>query len=77
MSGEADIIARTERYSARNYNPLPVVIERGKGVGVIAVGGRWVVCMALVGGVFRVACIVSVGGERVGYKAHLGVARLE
>jgi ornithine--oxo-acid transaminase len=40
MSGEADIIARTERYSARNYNPLPVVIERGKGVWVWDSEGR-------------------------------------
>ena len=40
MSRQADIIAETERYSAHNYEPLPLVIERGEGVWVWDAEGR-------------------------------------
>lgn len=40
MSKTADIIVRTERVSARNYHPLPVVIERAEGVWAWDVEGR-------------------------------------
>lgn len=36
----ADFIATTERYAARNYAPLPVVITRGEGIWVWDVEGR-------------------------------------
>ncbi len=35
-----EIINLTEQYSAKNYSPLPVVIERGKGVWVTDVDGN-------------------------------------
>jgi len=35
-----ELIREVETYSARNYNPLPVVIERGEGVWVYDVEGR-------------------------------------
>lgn len=34
MTATSDIIALTERYGARNYNPLPIVITRAEGVWV-------------------------------------------
>ncbi len=40
MSRTQEIIAWTEKWSARNYEPLPVVIERGEGVWVYDVDGR-------------------------------------
>jgi ornithine--oxo-acid transaminase len=40
VSKTASIIAETERVSARNYAPLPVVIERGEGVWAWDVEGR-------------------------------------
>jgi ornithine--oxo-acid transaminase len=40
VSRTADIIAQTERFSARNYAPLPVVIERAEGVWAWDVDGR-------------------------------------
>ena len=36
----ADYIALEERYGAHNYHPLPVVLERGKGVFVWDVEGK-------------------------------------
>jgi ornithine--oxo-acid transaminase len=35
-----ELIREVDQYSARNYNPLPVVIERGEGVWVFDVEGR-------------------------------------
>jgi len=35
-----EFIREVDRYSARNYNPLPVVIERGEGVWVWDVEGN-------------------------------------
>lgn len=40
MSKTAALIRETETYSARNYNPLPVVISRGEGAWVWDVEGR-------------------------------------
>jgi len=40
MSKSEEIIAAGERYSAGNYKPLPVVLERGEGVFVYDVEGR-------------------------------------
>ena len=40
MSNSATIIAQTERVSARNYAPLPVVIHRAEGVWAWDVEGR-------------------------------------
>jgi ornithine--oxo-acid transaminase len=40
MSVSGDIIAETERVSAPNYSPLPVVVSRGEGVWVFDVEGR-------------------------------------
>lgn len=34
MNGTREIVSLTERYGARNYHPLPVVIARGEGVWV-------------------------------------------
>ena len=40
-SGEAQrLIALEERHGAHNYHPLPVVLERGKGVHVWDVEGK-------------------------------------
>lgn len=36
----AKVLAQTDRYSARNYNPLPVVLERGEGCWVWDVDGN-------------------------------------
>ena len=40
MSSSGDVIAETERVSAPNYSPLPVVVSRGEGVWVFDVEGR-------------------------------------
>ncbi|HPT83049.1 MAG TPA: ornithine--oxo-acid transaminase [Limnochordia bacterium] len=40
MARTEELIREVETYSARNYNPLPVVIERGEGVWVYDVEGR-------------------------------------
>ena len=40
MSDSGSVIAETERVSAPNYSPLPVVISRGEGVWVFDVEGR-------------------------------------
>lgn len=40
MTRTSDSIGDTERWSARNYGPLPVVIERGEGCWVWDVEGR-------------------------------------
>jgi len=40
MSGSDSVIAETERFSAPNYSPLPVVVCRGEGVWVWDVDGR-------------------------------------
>jgi len=40
MSGSDGVIAETERFSAPNYSPLPVVVCRGEGVWVWDVDGR-------------------------------------
>jgi len=40
MSGSGDVIAETERVSAPNYSPLPIVVSRGEGVWVFDVEGR-------------------------------------
>ena len=40
MDRQSAIIAETDRYSAHNYHPLPVVIERGEGVWVWDAEGR-------------------------------------
>ena len=40
MNRQSAIIAETDRYSAHNYHPLPVVIERGEGVWVWDADGR-------------------------------------
>jgi ornithine--oxo-acid transaminase len=40
MSRSGAIIAETERFSAPNYSPLPVVLSRGEGVWVWDVEGR-------------------------------------
>jgi ornithine--oxo-acid transaminase len=40
MSDSAGVIAETERFSAPNYSPLPVVVARGEGVWVWDVDGR-------------------------------------
>ena len=42
MTRSDAIIAQAEQYSARNYDPLPVVIERGEGVWVCDVEGNTV-----------------------------------
>src|SRR4051812_42015217 len=39
-SREAALIAREQRYGARNYLPLPVVLSRGEGVWLWDVEGR-------------------------------------
>ncbi len=40
MSRTGDFIRESERYSARNYGPLPVVLERGEGCWVWDVDGN-------------------------------------
>ena len=40
MNRQSAIIAETDRYSAHNYHPLPVVVERGEGVWVWDAEGR-------------------------------------
>ncbi len=40
MARTEEFIREVDRYSARNYNPLPVVIERGEGVWVWDVEGN-------------------------------------
>jgi ornithine--oxo-acid transaminase len=40
MSRTQEILEEVERYSAHNYHPLPVVLERGEGVWVHDVEGR-------------------------------------
>lgn len=40
MARTEELIREVDQYSARNYNPLPVVIERGEGVWVFDVEGR-------------------------------------
>lgn len=40
MSRTADLIAETERYSANNYHPLPVVMTSGSGVWLLDVEGK-------------------------------------
>ncbi|MDH3427552.1 MAG: ornithine--oxo-acid transaminase, partial [Gemmatimonadota bacterium] len=40
MSRTTQFIQQTDRYSARNYGPLPVVLERGEGCFVWDVDGR-------------------------------------
>ena len=40
MSDSSAVIAETERVSAPNYSPLPVVVSRGEGVWVWDVEGR-------------------------------------
>jgi len=40
MSQTSDFIRQSEEYSARNYGPLPVVLERGEGCFVWDVEGR-------------------------------------
>ncbi|MFW6084326.1 MAG: ornithine--oxo-acid transaminase [Gemmatimonadota bacterium] len=40
MSRTGEVIRETERYSARNYGPLPVVLERGEGCWVWDVDGK-------------------------------------
>jgi ornithine--oxo-acid transaminase len=43
----ADLIAIEDRWGAHNYNPLPLVIERGEGVWVYDVDGRrYLDCLA-------------------------------
>ena len=42
-----DFISLEEKYGAHNYNPLDVVIERGKGVWVYDVeGNKYLDCLA-------------------------------
>ena len=40
MSGSDGVIAETERFSAPNYSPLPIVVCRGEGAWVWDVDGR-------------------------------------
>lgn len=40
MGRTEELIREVEQYSARNYNPLPVVIARGEGAWVYDVEGR-------------------------------------
>ena len=40
LSKSEELIAQEERYGAHNYHPLPVVLERGKGVHVWDVEGK-------------------------------------
>ncbi len=40
MSKTLELIEQAERYGARNYHPLPIVIESGEGVWVTDVEGR-------------------------------------
>ena len=40
MNGSRTLIAETERVSAPNYAPLPIVVSRGEGVWVWDVDGR-------------------------------------
>ena len=40
MSDSGAVIAETERVSAPNYSPLPVVVSRGEGVWVFDLEGR-------------------------------------
>jgi len=40
MSSTERIILETENYSANNYHPLPIVIEKGEGVWVFDVEGK-------------------------------------
>jgi len=40
MASTAEIIALTDKYGARNYNPLPIVISRAEGVWVEDVEGK-------------------------------------
>ncbi|MFB6240782.1 MAG: aminotransferase class III-fold pyridoxal phosphate-dependent enzyme, partial [Gemmatimonadota bacterium] len=40
MSETEDILRLTERWSAHNYEPLPVVLERGEGCWVWDVDGN-------------------------------------
>jgi ornithine--oxo-acid transaminase len=47
MTDSAGIIAETERFSAPNYSPLPVVVSRGEGVWVWdAEGRRYLDCIS-------------------------------
>ena len=47
MTRSDAIIAQAEQYSARNYDPLPVVIERGEGVWVWdADGNKYLDCLS-------------------------------
>jgi ornithine--oxo-acid transaminase len=47
MTRSDAIIAQAEKYSARNYDPLPVVIERGEGVWVWdADGNKYLDCLS-------------------------------
>ncbi|MCM2279836.1 MAG: ornithine--oxo-acid transaminase [Oligoflexia bacterium] len=47
MSHTGEIIALTEKWSARNYQPLPVVISRGEGAWVWDVeGNRYLDCLS-------------------------------
>ena len=40
MSKSEELIKITERYSARNYNPLPVVVSKAEGVWVEDLDGN-------------------------------------
>ena len=40
MAGNDEFIKDVERYSANNYHPLPIVIEKGEGVWVYDVDGK-------------------------------------
>ena len=40
MSLSQELIALEDRYGAHNYHPIPVVLERGKGVHVWDVDGK-------------------------------------
>ena len=47
MPEVADYLSEAEKYSANNYHPLPVVLERGQGVWVWDVeGNRYLDCLA-------------------------------
>ena len=47
MPGTTDYLAEAERYSAHNYHPLPVVLDRGEGEWVWDVdGNRYLDCLS-------------------------------
>ncbi|MFQ5702946.1 MAG: ornithine--oxo-acid transaminase [Gemmatimonadales bacterium] len=47
MASAADYLSEAEQYSANNYHPLPVVLERGQGAWVWDVeGNRYLDCLA-------------------------------